>query len=896
MTVVTSPLYQQLGLFFFSHLSGPASLGSAGDLLSFGSNSARRKPAHAVNPEEPSARARPSSPTFASARDFRNPLFFLLFFRGQKRRHLEFPHLDVRGVAMFNDSDTIDDFLSPTETTTGRQLGKFRPKARAKTVKVVSASTKTSDVARDVSASLEPVALDSHSELETEQAHLQPCTSSGSIENLCQDESTSLSLNTSNDDPLKLTEVMFNDLDSVDDFLCPMETTKEQQLGNFRPKVRAKTAKVVSASTKTSDDAQHVSAPLESIAHDAHSELQTDTTCFQSCMSSCSTVSCQHKSMPESVQQPEDMQTELVASQGKHADNVQLNEGNFCQDENTSITLNTSDDVPLKIVGIEEITDNIDHGTIVSEQSIMSDVMLRPLEVLMPDDDLHPSSSDLQEEIEALCGLESLDNLSVHHGSKMVGKVSKFKPKVTKLPSKKATIKSVSFILPDASCSAIPVESISAMDTSSIQATIHDPTDNSLHTSDTASDWNGEHQVDYARIGEENNGENELPRVPKGIDVMSEFQFIEEPNPQNLERTTSENDTNAGATISTRKLRKRTVKSRAGNLEGTIDGDCGAEIDESQSNDGQEDENMPKPKSASRKRKGQTTEGPKPAKRGKKVSSITDSSVVESSKKKFPQCTRRKRRQVNKILLQTPEEEIDRRQICIKDLIMLTEAKERISTKEPTATGNLFSNQSSLDDNGLFGDDEEMSRSGGVTNYPNEPTTKKLNYHSYSNRLPTVRWSKSETQLLYEEDGTRGHQTMLAIRQFGSDFEMIQQLFPNRTRHQIKLKFKIVERKHPLQVRDALFHRSEDFSHVMQVIKMVQEKAETSAKEETNDDQENASQCNVDTNEKELEGIADEGDDYGGKDEDAGYPDFDEHEWDSCTYRCEKEEDSIRDF
>ncbi|KAG6473197.1 hypothetical protein ZIOFF_067110 [Zingiber officinale] len=945
MTVVTSPLYQQLGLFFFSHLSGPASLGSAGDLLSFGSNSARRKPAHAVNPEEPSARARPSSPTFASARDFRNPLFFLLFFRGQKRRHLEFPHLDVRGVAMFNDSDTIDDFLSPTETTTGRQLGKFRPKARAKTVKVVSASTKTSDVARDVSASLEPVALDSHSELETEQAHLQPCTSSGSIENLCQDESTSLSLNTSNDDPLKLTEVMFNDLDSVDDFLCPMETTKEQQLGNFRPKVRAKTAKVVSASTKTSDDAQHVSAPLESIAHDAHSELQTDTTCFQSCMSSCSTVSCQHKSMPESVQQPEDMQTELVASQGKHADNVQLNEGNFCQDENTSITLNTSDDVPLKIVGIEEITDNIDHGTIVSEQSIMSDVMLRPLEVLMPDDDLHPSSSDLQEvEIEALCGLESLDNLSVHHGSKMeVGKVSKFKPKVTKLPSKKATIKSVSFILPDASCSAIPVESISAMDTSSIQATIHDPTDNSLHTSDTASDWNGEHQVDYARIGEENNGENELPRVPKGIDVMSEFQFIEEPNPQNLERTTSENDTNAGATISTRKLRKRTVKSRAGNLEGTIDGDCGAEIDESQSNDGQEDENMPKPKSASRKRKGQTTEGPKPAKRGKKVSSITDSSVVESSKKKFPQCTRRKRRQVNKILLQTPEEEIDRRQICIKDLIMLTEAKERISTKEPTATGNLFSNQSSLDDNGLFGDDEEMSRSGGVTNYPNEPTTKKLNYHSYSNRLPTVRWSKSETQLLYEhllqpqQELTYHYDPITFSILSGSDnlgdgafrafVQDVGSVTPPSALASIFSQALDVatascvqrvggdgdadegQREYWRAEDEADRHKGAedgtrghqtmlvlDFSHVMQVIKMVQEKAETSAKEETNDDQENASQCNVDTNEKELEGIADEGDDYGGKDEDAGYPDFDEHEWDSCTYRCEKEEDSIRDF
>ncbi|XP_042385493.1 uncharacterized protein LOC121977057 isoform X2 [Zingiber officinale] len=848
---------------------------------------------------------------------------------------------------MFDDSDTIDDFLFPTETTTGRQLGKFRPKARAKTVKVVSASTKTLDVAHGASASLEPVALDSHSEIETERPHLQPCTSSGSImtcqngsttetvpqrkvtqtesgasqgkhadnfqlnkenlcqlnkENLCQDENTSLSLNTSNDDPLQLTEVMFNDLDSVDDFLCPMETTKGQQLGKFRPKVRAKTAKVVSASTKTSDDAQRVvSAPLESIAYDAHSELQIDTTCFQSCMSSCSTVSGQHRSMPESVQQPEVMRTELVAPQDKHAESCQLNEANLYQDENTSLTLSASDDVPLKTV---------------------------------------------------------------------VGKVSKFKPKVTKLPSKKATVKSVSFILPDASCSA-PVESISAMDTSSIQATIHSPADNPLHTSDTASDWNGEHQVDYARIGEENNGENELQRVPESIDVMSEFQFIEEPNPQNLKRTTSENDTNAGATKSTRKLRKRTVKSKAGKLEGSIDGDCGAGVDESQSNDGQEDENMPKPKRASkkrkgqttedpkpakrgkkvsstatsendtnagatkstrklrkrtvkskagklegsidgdcgagvdesqsndgqedenmpkpkrasRKRKGQTTEDPKPAKRGKKVSSTADSSVEESSKKKFPHATRRKRRQVNKILLQTPEEEIDRRQICIKDLIMLAEAKERISTKEPTATGNLFSNQSSLDDNGLFGDDEEMSRCGGAKSYPNEPTTKKLNYHSYSNRLPTVRWSKAETQLLYE-----------AIRQFGSDFEMIQQLFPNRTRHQIKLKFKIEERKHPLQVRDALFHRSEDFSHVMQVIKIVQEKAETSAKEETNDDQENASPCNVDTNEKEAEGIVDEGDDYGGKYEDAGYPDFDEHEWDSCTYRREKEEDSIWDF
>lgn len=47
---------------------------------------------------------------------------------------------------------------------------------------------------------------------------------------------------------------------------------------------------------------------------------------------------------------------------------------------------------------------------------------------------------------------------------------------------------------------------------------------------------------------------------------------------------------------------------------------------------------------------------------------------------------------------------------------------------------------------------------------------------------------------------------------------------------------------------------------------------------------------------KEAEGIADERDGYGGRDEDAGYPDFDEHEWDSSTYRHDKGEDSIWDF
>lgn len=47
-----------------------------------------------------------------------------------------------------------------------------------------------------------------------------------------------------------------------------------------------------------------------------------------------------------------------------------------------------------------------------------------------------------------------------------------------------------------------------------------------------------------------------------------------------------------------------------------------------------------------------------------------------------------------------------------------------------------------------------------------------------------------------------------AVRQFGSDFAMIQQMFPGRTRQQIKSKYKTEERKFPNQMADALMHRA----------------------------------------------------------------------------------------
>ncbi|CAD5197467.1 unnamed protein product [Musa acuminata subsp. malaccensis] len=108
------------------------------------------------------------------------------------------------------------------------------------------------------------------------------------------------------------------------------------------------------------------------------------------------------------------------------------------------------------------------------------------------------------------------------------------------------------------------------------------------------------------------------------------------------------------------------------------------------------DEDMPKPKRTKRKSKRQTNDIEKPTRKHKKAFVKPDSVVENSPKKKFPHATRRRRRDLhmNKVLLQTPEDEIDLRQISIRDLIMLAEAKERIARKETAAMSKLFSGQS----------------------------------------------------------------------------------------------------------------------------------------------------------------------------------------------------------
>jgi len=67
---------------------------------------------------------------------------------------------------------------------------------------------------------------------------------------------------------------------------------------------------------------------------------------------------------------------------------------------------------------------------------------------------------------------------------------------------------------------------------------------------------------------------------------------------------------------------------------------------------------------------------------------------------------------------------------------------------------------------------------------------------SFRNRPLTEKWKTSETKSLYK-----------ALCQYGTDFSMLENLFPHRTRRQIKNKFKKEERENPHLIEEALKRR-----------------------------------------------------------------------------------------
>ncbi|XP_026393592.1 transcription factor TFIIIB component B''-like [Papaver somniferum] len=199
----------------------------------------------------------------------------------------------------------------------------------------------------------------------------------------------------------------------------------------------------------------------------------------------------------------------------------------------------------------------------------------------------------------------------------------------------------------------------------------------------------------------------------------------------------------------------------------------------------------------------------------------------EPPKKKFSHSTRRNKRRVDKVLLETPEDEINPRKLMLKDLILLAEAKERLLVADPNAANNsspyqstTFTQDTHFEEEVPFAYEEDQAE---------RFVQPKLNYHTFMNKTSTERWSKQDTDLFYE-----------GIQQFGTDFTLIQQLFPGRARAQVKSKYKKEEQQHPKRLFDALTNRSKNHSHFELVIERLQKSA-ADAEAEHDSDRDNES-------------------------------------------------------
>ncbi|XP_075073870.1 uncharacterized protein LOC107797408 isoform X2 [Nicotiana tabacum] len=223
-------------------------------------------------------------------------------------------------------------------------------------------------------------------------------------------------------------------------------------------------------------------------------------------------------------------------------------------------------------------------------------------------------------------------------------------------------------------------------------------------------------------------------------------------------------------------------------------------------------ENESQGKKVQKKSKRTVAEDRKQVRKSKKTTEASDQ-AANKKPKKFSHSTRQKRRQVNKALLEAPEYEIDYQKVPIKDLIILGEHRERLAKKDAAASQIPTTDQSAGASVSNYNEDETYPSDAGAEDNDRQigsraqDSSAYFNYQTYMDKTPSTRWSKQETELFYE-----------AVQQFGTDLSLIQQLFPGRTRRQLKLKYKKEERQHPFRLHDALTNRSKDHSHFERVI------------------------------------------------------------------------------
>ncbi|KAK4347657.1 hypothetical protein RND71_033996 [Anisodus tanguticus] len=223
-------------------------------------------------------------------------------------------------------------------------------------------------------------------------------------------------------------------------------------------------------------------------------------------------------------------------------------------------------------------------------------------------------------------------------------------------------------------------------------------------------------------------------------------------------------------------------------------------------------ENDSQGKTVQKKSKKTVTKEGKRVRKCKKTAEASDQ-PANKKPKKFSHSTRQKRRTVDKALLEAPEDAIDYSKVSIRDLIILADHKERLAKKDaaasqiPTTDQSAGASVSNYDEDETYASDEDGEANDHQKSPRAEDTSAYFNYQTYMDKTPSTRWSKQDTQLFYE-----------AVQQFGTDLSLIQQLFPGRTRRQLKLKYKKEERQNPFRLHDALTNRSKDHSHFERVI------------------------------------------------------------------------------
>ncbi|XP_029129721.1 uncharacterized protein LOC109810960 isoform X3 [Cajanus cajan] len=197
-----------------------------------------------------------------------------------------------------------------------------------------------------------------------------------------------------------------------------------------------------------------------------------------------------------------------------------------------------------------------------------------------------------------------------------------------------------------------------------------------------------------------------------------------------------------------------------------------------------------------------------------------------SSKKKSVAKSGKTSQKLDKALLEIPEDELDPRTLPIKDIILLAEHRERLAKKEAMTSGasstcqrySAFYGGDPFHEAGANNEEEFSGSEDDRDPYEDQateviPTASTLfNYQSFMEKAPRGKWSKQDTGLFYE-----------AVRELGTDFSMIQQLFPGKTRHQIKLKYKKEERENPSLLTDAVNNRAKDHSHYKLLIERLQD-------------------------------------------------------------------------